>query len=58
MPASEWYIAPVKPSDIQAEQALSDAFFEAGALKRQVTFTHIAQNVLAPDYDSLKVPGL
>jgi sulfonate transport system substrate-binding protein len=58
VPASEWYIAPVKASDIQAEQALSDAFFEAGAIKKQVSFTHIAQNVLPPNYDSLKVPGL
>ena len=57
VPASEWYIAPVKAADIQAEQALSDAFFEAGQIKTQVNFTHIAQNILPPGYDSLNTPG-
>lgn len=58
VPAFEYYIAPVKPADVQAEQALSDAFFQAGQIKQQVNITHITQNVLPPSYDSLKVPGL
>jgi sulfonate transport system substrate-binding protein len=58
VPASEWYIAPVKPSDIQAEQALSEAFFQAGQIKKLVNVSQIAQNILPAGYDSLKVPGL
>ena len=58
VPAYKIYIAPVKPSDIKAEQALSDAFFEAGQIKKQVNITRISQNVLPPDYNSRKVPGL
>lgn len=57
VPAFEIYIAPVKPSDIQAEQALSDAFFQAGQIKKQVNITNISQNVLPASYNSLKVPG-
>jgi sulfonate transport system substrate-binding protein len=58
VPAYGIYIAPVKPSDIQAEQTLSNAFFEAGQIKTKVDWAHLAQNVLPPDYNSLKVPGL
>lgn len=58
VPAFEYYIAPVKPSDIQAEQTLSDAFFQAGQIKTKVDWSHLAQNVLPPNYDSMKVPGL
>jgi sulfonate transport system substrate-binding protein len=58
VPASEIYIAPVKPSDIQAEQALSDAFFEAGQIKKQVNISQVVQSILPPGYNSLHVPGL
>jgi sulfonate transport system substrate-binding protein len=58
VPASEFYIAPVKASDVQAEQALSAAFFEAGQIKKQVNVAQIVRNVLPAGYDSLNVPGL
>ena len=55
VPASEWYIAPVKASDIQAEQSLSDAFFEAGEITKQVDVTTIADNLLPDGFDSSKL---
>jgi sulfonate transport system substrate-binding protein len=58
VPASEFYVAPVKASDIQAEQALSNAFFQAGQIKKQVNISQIVRNVLPADYNSLHVPGL
>jgi sulfonate transport system substrate-binding protein len=58
VPASEVYIAPVKSSDIAAEQALSDAFFEAGQITKQVNISQIIGNVLPANYNSLHVPGL
>jgi sulfonate transport system substrate-binding protein len=58
VPSEEFYVAPVKASDIQAEQALSDAFFAAGQIKKQVNISQIARNVLPANYNSLDVPGL
>jgi sulfonate transport system substrate-binding protein len=58
VPASEFYVAPVQASDVQAEQALSDAFFEAGQIKKQVSISQISQNVLPAGYDSLNAPGI
>jgi sulfonate transport system substrate-binding protein len=58
VPASEFYVAAVKPSDIQAEQALSNAFFGAGQIKKQVNISQIVRSVLPNDYNSLHVPGL
>lgn len=56
VPASEWYIAPAKASDVQAEQALSDAFFQAGQVKKQVTISQIVRNILPSGYDSRNEP--
>jgi sulfonate transport system substrate-binding protein len=58
VPASEFYVAAVNAPDIQAEQALSAAFFEAGQIKKQVNIAQIVRNVLPAGYDSLNVPGL
>lgn len=40
------------PEDIKAEQALSDAFFEAGEIKKQVELTTISDNLLPDGFDS------
>jgi sulfonate transport system substrate-binding protein len=58
VPASEFYVAPVETSDIQAEQALSDVFFEAAQIKKKVNIAQITHNVLPSGYDSLNGPGL
>jgi sulfonate transport system substrate-binding protein len=58
VPASEFYVAPVDTSDIQAEQALSDAFFEAAQTKKKVNVAQIARNVLPAGYDSANAPGI
>lgn len=58
VPSDEFFVAPVKPSDIQAEQALSNAFFQAGQIKKQVNISQIVRNVLPANYNSLRVPGL
>ena len=39
----------------QAEQALSDAFFEAGEITKQVDVNTIADNLLPDGFDSSKV---
>lgn len=57
VPAYEFYVAPVKPSDIHAEQELSDAFFAAGQIKKQVNIAAISRNVLPANYNSLQAPG-
>jgi sulfonate transport system substrate-binding protein len=56
VPASEWYIAPAASSDIQAEQSLSDAFFQAGQIKKQVSIAQIVKNILPSGYDSRNEP--
>jgi sulfonate transport system substrate-binding protein len=58
VPSSEVYVAPMTSSDIQAEQALSTAFFQAGQIKKQVNISQIIGKVLPAGYDSLNVPGL
>lgn len=57
VPGEEFSVAPVKLSDIHAEQALSDAFFAAGEIKKQVNIAAISHNVLPADYNSLNAPG-
>jgi len=57
VPASEVYVAPVVASDVQAEQALSDAFLQAGQIKKQVNIAQITQNVLPSGYNSLHASG-
>jgi sulfonate transport system substrate-binding protein len=44
------------PEDLKAEQALSDAFFEAGEITKQVDVTTIADNLLPEGFDSSKAP--
>jgi sulfonate transport system substrate-binding protein len=44
------------PEDLKAEQALSDAFFEAGEITKQVDVTTIADNLLPDGFDSSKAP--
>jgi sulfonate transport system substrate-binding protein len=53
VPAFEFYIAPVVPADVQAEQALADAFLQAGQIKKAVSIAQISQNILPPGYNSL-----
>lgn len=48
-------INAVQPEDIQAEQALSDAFFEAGEITKKVDVTQLTDNLLPADFDSAKV---
>jgi sulfonate transport system substrate-binding protein len=40
------------PEDVKAEQALSDAFFEAGEIKKKVDLTTISDNLLPDGFDS------
>jgi len=58
VPASEFYVAPVLATDVQAEQALADAFLRAGQIKTAVNIARVSQNVLPAGYSSLHVPGL
>jgi sulfonate transport system substrate-binding protein len=58
VPASEFYVAPVAATDVQAEQALADAFLQADQIKTAVNIAKISQNVLPAGYNSLHVPGL
>jgi sulfonate transport system substrate-binding protein len=44
------------PEDLKSEQALSDAFFEAGEITKQVDVTTIADNLLPDGFDSSKAP--
>lgn len=44
------------PEDVKAEQALSDAFFEAGEIKKKVDLTTISDNLLPDGFDSSKSP--
>jgi sulfonate transport system substrate-binding protein len=43
------------PEDLKAEQALSDAFFEAGEITKQVDVNTIADNLLPDGFDSTKL---
>ena len=40
------------PEDVAAEQALSDAFFDAGEIKNKVDLTTISENILPGGFDS------
>lgn len=48
-------ISQVLPSDIKAEQDLSDAFFQAGEITKQVDVTTITDNLLPDGFDSAKL---
>jgi len=57
VPSDEFWVAPVAASDVQAEQALADAFLQAGQIKKAVNIAGISQNVLPAGYDSMQTPG-
>ena len=57
VPSSEFWIAPVAASDVQAEQTLADAFLQAGQIKKAVNIASISTNVLPAGYDSMNTPG-
>jgi len=52
--AEQYKIDPIEPSDIQAEQQLSDLFFESGQIKTEVDVASISDNLLPAGYDSSK----
>jgi sulfonate transport system substrate-binding protein len=43
------------PEDLKAEQALGDAFFEAGEITKKVDVTTIYDNLLPDGFDSSKL---
>ena len=47
-------ITQVLPEDVKAQQALSDAFFEAGEINKKVDITTITDNLLPDGFDSSK----
>jgi len=57
VPSSEFWVAPVASSDVQAEQALADAFLQAGQIKKAVNIASISTNVLPAGYDSMQTAG-
>ncbi len=57
VPASEFWVAPVASSDVQAEQALANAFQQAGQIKKPVNIAGISTNVLPAGFDSMQLPG-
>ena len=52
--AEESRVTPVEPSDITAEQQLSDAFLNAGQITKQVDISSIVENILPAGFDSSK----
>jgi sulfonate transport system substrate-binding protein len=48
-------VAQVLPADIAAEQALSDAFLEAGEITKKVDVSTITDNILPDGFDSSKL---
>jgi sulfonate transport system substrate-binding protein len=53
--AYPFMISQVLPADIKAEQDLSNAFFEAGEITKQVDVTTITDNLLPDGFDSSKL---
>jgi sulfonate transport system substrate-binding protein len=49
-------ITQVLPEDVKSEQALSDAFSEAGEIPVKVDFTTVTDNILPDGFDSSKLP--
>ena len=47
-------ITQVLPEDVKAQQALSDAFFDAGEINKKVDITSITDNLLPDGFDSSK----
>lgn len=48
-------VTQVLPEDVTAQQALSDAFFDAGEIKKKVDVTTITDNLLPDGFDSTKL---
>jgi sulfonate transport system substrate-binding protein len=48
-------VTPVLPEDVKSEQALSDAFSEAGEIPVKVDFTTVTDNILPDGFDSSKL---
>jgi sulfonate transport system substrate-binding protein len=53
--AYQFRVTQVLPEDIKAEQDLSNAFFEAGEITKQVDVTALTDNLLPDGFDSSKV---
>jgi sulfonate transport system substrate-binding protein len=53
--AYQFKVSPVTPEDIAAEQALAEAFFEAGELPKLVDVPSITDNLLPADFDAAKL---
>lgn len=53
--AYQFKITQVLPEDIAAEQALGDAFFEAGEITKKVNVTEITDNLLPDGFDSTRL---
>jgi sulfonate transport system substrate-binding protein len=53
--AYQFRVTQVLPEDIKAEQDLSDAFFEAGEITKQVDVTTLTDNLLPANFDSTKL---
>jgi sulfonate transport system substrate-binding protein len=49
-------ITQVLPEDVKSEQALSDAFSDAGEIPVKVDFTTVTDNLLPEGFDSSKAP--
>lgn len=52
--ADESRVTAVEPSDITAEQQLSDSFLQAGQITKQVDISSIVDGILPAGYDSSK----
>jgi sulfonate transport system substrate-binding protein len=48
-------VTPVLPEDVKSEQALSDAFSEAGEIPVKVDFTTVTDNILPDGFDGSKL---
>lgn len=48
-------VTQVLPEDVKAQQALSDAFFDAGEIHKKVDVTTITDNLLPAGFDSTKL---
>jgi sulfonate transport system substrate-binding protein len=53
--AYQFKVTQVLPDDVAAEQALSDAFFEAGEIKKHVDVAAVTDNLLPNGFDSSKL---
>ncbi len=52
---NEFRFAPLTADDIALEQALSEAFFDAGQISKKVDVSQLTANLLPPGFDSTKL---